>query len=216
MTRFAPNRLVPVVAIPEIRDYERINAELVRYLDTGHGKVRLAGAEGQRLLVAGLAGGWNAVVEVEGCAGPELAADLDAPGLTVVCRGPAADGAARGLRSGRVVILDDAGAALGYAQQGGQVVASRGVGPRAGLNQRGGVLVVLGPAGPLAGERQAGGLLVAFGDRLGPHVGRGRRGGRLVQLGSEGDGLAGVAAEEAETFRSLLRDLDAWLRAGPE
>ena len=90
MTPSAPDRLVPVVAIPEIRDFERINAELVRYLDTGHGKVRLAGAEGQRLLVAGLAGGWNAVVEVE---------ELRRPGTRGRPRRAGADG--RLSRSGR-------------------------------------------------------------------------------------------------------------------
>src|SRR4029453_17950212 len=83
----------PLVVIPEIRDYQRINAEVGRLLADGHGRVRLLGAEGHRLLLAGLRGAWEAVVEVEGRAGPELAADLDAPGLLVVCLGPAADGA---------------------------------------------------------------------------------------------------------------------------
>lgn len=170
-------RPVPVVSIPEIRDYQRINAELVAHLGAGHGRVRLAGAEGQRLLVSGLSGDWVAVIEVEGRAGPELAAEMDAPGLTVVCGGPAADGAGRGLRAGRLVIRGDAGPALGYAMQGGTIVALGSVGPRAGLNQRGGLIVALGAVGPLAAERQAGGRFFAFEDRLGPHAGRGRRGG---------------------------------------
>jgi len=45
---------------------------------------------GTAILAARLAGDWSAVVEVEGCAGPELAAELNAPSLTVVCRGHAA------------------------------------------------------------------------------------------------------------------------------
>src|SRR4051794_17655581 len=94
----------PVLSIPEIREYPRINAELVLLLDAGQTHVRLVGAEGQRLLLHGLRGTWEALIEIEGQAGPELAADIDAPGLTIVCHGPAADGAARGLRSGRLLI----------------------------------------------------------------------------------------------------------------
>ena len=67
--------------IPEVREYPRINAEVVRHLDAGHARVVLAGAGGHRLLLHRLTGPWNAVVEVEGHAGPELAAELDAPGL---------------------------------------------------------------------------------------------------------------------------------------
>ncbi len=69
-----------VIAVPEIRDYHAINSELVHRLDLGHRTIRLAGVRGQRLLAAGLVGGWSAVIELEGDAGPELAAGLDAPG----------------------------------------------------------------------------------------------------------------------------------------
>ena len=57
---------VPEVSIPEVRDYQRVNAELIAFLDKGHRRVRLVGAEGQRRLVSGLTGFWDAVVEVEG------------------------------------------------------------------------------------------------------------------------------------------------------
>ncbi|WP_406700804.1 glutamate synthase [Singulisphaera sp. Ch08] len=210
MTPPGPALESAVLSIPDIRDYEKINAELVQRLDSGTTRVCLAGAEGQRFLAAGLRGGWNAVIEVEGRAGPELAAELDAPGLTVVCRGPAADGAGRGLRAGRLVILEDAGEGLAYAQQGGIVFAARGAGARAGLNQHGGVLVMLGPIGRLAGERQAGGLIFAFRDQLGLHAGRGRRGGRLIRLSSERIGDDLVEAGDYETFRALLRDFSQW------
>src|SRR3954447_22391544 len=108
----------PSLAIPEIRDYQRINSELAVLLDQGHERVRLLGAEGQRLLVSGLSGPWKAVVEVEGRTGPELCAGLDAPGLSVVARGPTADGAGRGLRGGTLVILGSAEDAAGYGQSG--------------------------------------------------------------------------------------------------
>ena len=37
----------PSLPIPEIRDYQKINAELVALLDEGHRLVRLEGAEGE-------------------------------------------------------------------------------------------------------------------------------------------------------------------------
>lgn len=196
-------RTVPSVSIPDIRDYERINATLVQFLDEGHARVRLQGAEGQRLLAAGLSGAWRAVVEIDGRAGPEIAAELNAPGLTVQCHGAVADGAGRALRAGRLLIAGDAGPALGYAMEGGTIIATGNAGPRAGLNQRGGVIVVLGSVGRLAGERQSGGLFFARGEALGPHAGRGARGGRLVRLGPEGDEPAGVDQDGAEVYRAL-------------
>lgn len=197
----------PSISIPEVRDYQRINAELVRHLDAGHGRVRLVGAEGQRLLAAGLAGAWEAVIEIEGFAGPELAAGTDAPGLSVVCRGPAADGAGSRLRNGRVMVLGDAGPAVGYAQSGGTIVVSGDAGPRAGLNQSGGVLVLLGSVGPLAGERQSGGYLFAFGHRLGAHAFRAQSGGRFILMPQadalDPDGCAVLRAIMEEYTRTV-------------
>ena len=201
----------PAVSIPDIRDYHLINAELGRQLHLGHRHVRLVGAEGQRLLVAGLAGPWSAVVEVEGRAGPELAAGLDAPNLTVVCRGSAADGTARGLRNGLVIIRGNVGPAVGYAQRGGAVVVAGEAGPRAGLNQSGGVLFLRGRVGPLAGERQSGGRLFAVGSQLGPHAGRGRRGGRLVVLGSADDLATGLDPDDSHAALTLLGLAFPWL-----
>jgi glutamate synthase domain-containing protein 3 len=202
-----------VLSIPEIRDYDRINAELVSRLDGGQAHVRLIGAEGQRLLLAGLSGAWSGLVEIEGTTGPELAAAMDAPGLSVVVRGATADGAASGLRAGRVILLGDAGDALGIGQEGGIILAAAGAGHRVGLGQRGGVLVVLGPVGRLAGERQAGGRLYAHADRIGPHAGHGRRGGSFLRLAPEAEHAPdlGVSPEAAEIFRTLLREAAPWI-----
>jgi glutamate synthase domain-containing protein 3 len=190
------------IVVPELRDYHQINAELVRRLNRGDRHVRLDGVAGQRLLVQGLRGSWQALVEIVGDAGPELAAGLDAPGLTVVCRGPAADGAGRAIESGRLVILRQAGTALGYAQRGGLIVAAGGCGPRAGLQQRGGDLIVLGRAGSMAGERQSGGRLFLARDPSRRHDGRGRRGGRLVLL-DRAEPDAGTAPLDPDDRRSL-------------
>jgi glutamate synthase domain-containing protein 3 len=170
------------LSVPEIRDYEQINKELARLLDEGVTHVVLAGVEGQRLLAAGLRGGWSATIVVDGHAGPELAAGVDAPALTIHCRGRADDGAGRGLAAGLVLIDGDAGDGLGYTQRGGTIVVRGDAGHRPGLMQSGGSLVVLGTLGRLAGERQSGGLLVARRGRLGPHAGRGRLGGRVILL----------------------------------
>lgn len=198
-----------VLSIPEIRDYQRINAELVGLLDAGHPMVRLEGAEGQRLLASGLSGPWEAVIEIEGRTGPELAADLDAPGLTIVARGPSADGAGRTMRSGRVLILGDAGDATGYGQSGGVLVVAGSAGPRAGLAQSGGILIVLGRVGRLPADRQAGGVFFAKRGQVGPHPGRGRRGGRLVELPA--DGPVDLDPGDAEAFRSARASFAPWI-----
>jgi methylamine---glutamate N-methyltransferase subunit B len=175
---------LPIV-VPELRDYHQINAELVRRLNLGEQHVRLEGVDGQRLLVSRIAGPWEALIEVDGNAGPELAAELDASDLTVVCLGGTADGAGRGLAAGRLLIRGEAGAAIGYFQRGGLIVAVGDVGPRAGLNQLGGDLVLLDKVGALAGERQSGGRLFFKQGRIGPHSGHGRRAGRLIALPAE-------------------------------
>ena len=69
----------PPILVPELRDYSQINAELVRRLNLGQTHVRLTGVAGHRLLAAGLDGPWHATVDVEGNAGPELAAAMNAP-----------------------------------------------------------------------------------------------------------------------------------------
>ncbi|MFO0953566.1 MAG: glutamate synthase [Isosphaeraceae bacterium] len=190
-----------MISVPDIRDYHVINAELIQRLDAGQTHVRLAGAEGQRLLVSRLRGAWRAVVEVEGRAGPELAAELDCPGLVVVCRGPAGDGVARGLRAGLVVVGGEAGPGAGYAMAGGVLVLAGTSGPRAGLNQSGGELALLGKTGALGGERQSGGtIFIAEADK-GAHFGRGRRAGRCV------DPADTVFAAE---LAALLRTYTSW------
>ena len=198
------DRPVAVVSVPDVRDYLRINAELVAHLDAGHARVRLAGTEGQRLLASGLAGPWNAVVEIDGRAGPELVAELNAPGLTVVCGGSAADGAGRSLRAGRLLIRGEAGAGLGYAMEGGTVVVLGAAGPRAGLNQRGGTIAALGAVDALAGERQSGGRFFVHEDQIGPHAGRGARGGRLVRLVRENEVSRGLDPDDLSAYLEVL------------
>jgi glutamate synthase domain-containing protein 3 len=202
-----------VLPVPEIRDYREINARLALALDAGARHVRLEGVEGQRLLVHGLRGAWDALVEVEGRAGPELASALDAPGLRVVCLGDADAGAGLGLVAGRLLILGDAGDALGYAQRGGSILAARLARHRAGLDQSGGLLAIRRPAGRLVGERQSGGRLVLLDAEVGPHLGLGRRGGRLLAPFGAAPGLDPIGPADADAFRGALDGLEPFLPA---
>ena len=140
------------------------------------------------------------MIEIIGNAGPELAAQTNAPGLTILCRGSAADGAASGLRAGRVLVQGDAGPAFGYHLKGGLALVTGAAGPRAGLGQEGGDLVLLGPTGPLTGERQSGGRLYLADNRVGPHLGFGSRAGRRIAL------FAGDGGAEDVTLLYSIRD----------
>lgn len=195
---------IPALPVNEIRDYHRINGELTRVLDEGHPRVRLTGAEGQRLLVAGLKGPWRCVVEIAGQAGPELAAGLDAPELVVVVLGGVADGGASGMRAGSVIVLGDAGSAFAFRLAGGTAVVAGRSGPRAGLEQSGGLLLLAGPTGPLLGERQSGGRIVAFAP-TGPHAGHARRAGRLVTPN------APRGHDDDQAIENAVRSLRSWL-----
>ena len=170
----------PVIMIPEIRDYKRINAELIDLLNRGHRTIRLESAEGQRLIASGLMGTWSATIEIHGWTGPETAANLNAPNLTILANGPSLDGAARGLRAGRVLFSEDVGDAAGACQSGGTLVVSGSSGHRTGLGQAGGHLAIFGASGRLAGERQVGGWIFLRGRPIGPYLGRAGRGGRIV------------------------------------
>lgn len=206
--RTEPDKIIPV---PEVRDYRQINRQLIHALDTGARHVRLAGVEGQRLLVSGLRGDWNALVEVDGRAGPELAADLDATGLTIVCQGGAADGAGRALRAGRLLVRGEVGDAIGYNQAGGLILATGPVGARAGLNQSGGWLALAGSVGRLAAERQSGGDFLLLSATIGPYTGWGRRGGRLLARDPVPAGFKPIRPDALRTFVERLQDLEPWL-----
>lgn len=165
-----------VLPVNEIRDYHRINLQVTQWLDAGVRHVRLTNVDAQRLLLAGLRGSWEARIDVEGTAGPELAGGLDAPGVVIYAKGGAADAAGCNFRGGRLLLLGPAGDGVGYQQGGGLIVVAGASGHRAGLEQTGGIIVLIGPAGRLAAERQRGGSLLAL-RGAGPHFGRGARGG---------------------------------------
>ncbi len=202
-----PDPAEAVLSVPELRDFRTINSELVGLLDQGCRAIRLNGANGQRLLVSGLSGSWTAAIEVTGDAGPELAAGLDAPNLTLVCRGSVGDGGASRLTAGRVLIMGGASPAFGYAQRGGLAMVAGTVGARAGLRQRGGDLILIGWAGPLCGECQSGGRLFTYAE-LGPHAGRGHRGGRFIRMDQAG---RHANDEDRATVASAFHAFSPWL-----
>lgn len=175
----------PVIPVPEIRDHRRINAEIGRLLDYGHRRVVLDGVESQRLLLYGLSGGWVATIEVRGLAGPEFAAELDAPGLTVLGLGGAGVGAGRGLRAGTLCLVGPVGDLVGNDMRGGRIVVVGPSGHRAGLRMAGGFLTLCGPTGRLLGERQSGGVIALQDLSREGHAGHARSGGRLLIHGAE-------------------------------
>lgn len=160
------------IVVPEVRDYQRITAQVVHSLDAGATLVRLVGVDRQRLLLAGLAGPWQAIIVVEGASGPELAAGLNAPGLTILATSDVDDGAAARLREGRVLVIGRADDGLATGMTGGLVVVLGGAGHRAGLRQRGGRILIRGDVGRLAGDRRTGGVLDVDSARLAAQVGR--------------------------------------------
>ena len=186
------------IPVALVRDYHRINREVAQALDDGRSLIRLTEVEGQRLLCAGLRGPWRGVVEVVGDAGPELAAGLDAPGLTVRCTGSAADGAGADLKAGRLAVSASAGDGLGARMEGGIIVVAGPCGHRAGLRQRGGLILLLGPSGRLLGDRQAGGLLVADPRAIDTQLGRpGAGGDRVSRQMLGGDSILDAKVREA-------------------
>ncbi len=205
-----PARVV-VIQVNEIREYPRVNAEVARALDDGADCVRLADVEGQRLLLAGLRGAWRACIEVLGDAGPELAAEMDAPGVTVVAHGNVADGAGRGLIAGELLIFGDAGEAVGYDQRGGAIVVNGRAGHRAGLGQKGGDLMLWNGAGRLAGDRQAGGRLFVCPDLAGPHLRHAASGGRHVPIRAQPRDAAHLAVEDSAAVETLVDAIPTWL-----
>ena len=198
------------ISIPEIRDYQRINGELIARLDEGYRSIRLTGADGHRLLVAGIVGKWNAIVEIEGNVGPEIGFSLDAPGLTVICRGNTADGAGSCLKSGRLVVLGSAGNCLGYSQSGGEIVVFGNSGHRAGLNQSGGRLVLLGDTGRLLGERQSGGVIHFDGVKRESILQRENRRGLFVAF-SEVEQSHPAGSQDSFSLQGLREELKPWL-----
>lgn len=192
----------PALPVNEIRDYLQVNAHVAKILDTGVPYLRLTGVENQRLLLSGLSGAWRAVIGIEGRAGPELAASLQAPELLILARSGVADGAGRSLRSGSLVVLGPAADALAYRQAGGLILAVGPVGARAGLEQESGRLFLLGPAGRLVGDRQRGGRLFALGQPRGEAAGHAHRAG---YLGFDSHGLDASDRRVLERCRQTLQ-----------
>ncbi len=152
-----------VVRVDEIRDYSRINVEVSRLFESGASRIRLARCGGQRLLLFGLRGRGDCLIEVEGDVGPEFAAELDAADVRVYVRGSVADGVARGMRSGAVLVAGNAGDVAGYAMAGGTLAIAGWAGRRVGLDMTGGLIAICGGTGGLVGERRRGGTIEVAG-----------------------------------------------------
>lgn len=175
--------MVPVISVPDIRDFWLINRSVERLLDQGHSLIRLVGVERQRLLLSQLHGDWPGRIVVEGNPGPEFAAEFDCPNIVIDCHGSTSDGAARAMGAGCVLIRGRGGDALGLNLRGGIVMVLGDAGERLGLEMVDGVLGVAGSIGRLLGERQRGGrILIMQQATRGPFVRHGAVGGILEEL----------------------------------
>ncbi len=204
-----------IVSVPEIRDYLQINRRLTQLLDAGVSQIRLVGVEKQRLLISGLKGIWAATIVVEGVAGPELGAQLDAPNLLVLASS-AADGVGSRLKAGSLILSGEVGHCPGYAQQGGVILLAGAVAGRAGLEQQGGTLIISGRSGPLCGERQRGGSLVLLGEVEPRGFGYARSGGRRESPDGRIAGTTSISNESQMVVKYLSKVASAHLGSRPE
>lgn len=201
----------PAIEIPValVRDYQQINREVIAALDAGHRHIRLTSVEGQRLLLSGLRGSWPALIEIQGTAGPELAAELDAPNVSILCHGSVADGSGRALRAGQLVITGNAGEAAGTWMRGGVQIVVGTTGHRAGLRLQGGSLILFGPPGRLLADRQSGGDVFARLDLAESVADRGRTGGRLIALPERASGTCSPLVDGPLPCGEVLKTLPA-------
>jgi len=144
------------IHLPEWRDSLAVNQEIRRALLSGRTNVHLTGARGDRLLLNGLTGSFEARIRIDGDVGTELARDLNAENLFVVVNGSVGSGTGMGMKAGTLCITGTSGALLGTQMQGGDIWAMSLVGSRAGYRATGGTLRTIHPPGPLLLDRSHG------------------------------------------------------------
>ncbi len=145
--------------------FQQLNDAVRGEVERDATRVTLNGVNGQRYIGTGLRAP-GVRIEVNGCAGNDLAMFMDGPEIEVF--GNAQDGVGNTMSSGRVVVHGDAGDVLGYGMRGGRVYVKGDVGYRVGIHMKAfekhvPVLVCGGKARDFFGEYMAGGILVLLG-----------------------------------------------------
>jgi glutamate synthase domain-containing protein 3 len=145
--------------LPEWRDSHAVTQQVGLALNRGYRQIFLTGARGDRLLLAGLSGPWEAGVRIDGDVGTEFARGLNASGLFVLVNGSSGAGAGYGLKAGTLVVAGKSGAMLGTHIEGGEIWALGFAGSRLAHCSKGGRIVVGNGIGPMAMDRRISGTL---------------------------------------------------------
>lgn len=145
--------------LPEWRDSHAVTQQVGLALNKGYRQIFLTGARGDRLLLAGLSGPWEAEVRIDGDVGTEFARGLSASGLFVLVNGSSGAGAGYGLKAGTLVVAGKSGAMLGTHIEGGEIWALGFAGSRLAHCSKGGRIVVGNGIGPMAMDRRISGTL---------------------------------------------------------
>jgi glutamate synthase domain-containing protein 3 len=145
--------------LPEWRDSHAVTQQVGLALNKGYRQIFLTGARGDRLLLAGLSGPWEAEVRIDGDVGTEFARGLNASGLFVLVNGSSGAGVGYGLKAGTLVVAGKSGAMLGTHIEGGEIWALGFAGSRLAHCSKGGRIVVGNGIGPMAMDRRISGTL---------------------------------------------------------
>ncbi|MEW6222183.1 MAG: hypothetical protein AB1476_02515 [Candidatus Hadarchaeota archaeon] len=171
--------------------YRKLNELIHSAVASGEKEIVIDNVNGQRYIGDGLSG--DAVIQINGVPGNDLAAFMDGP--TVIVNNNAQDGVGNTMNSGKVVVDGDAGDIVGYAMRGGEIYIRGSVGYRTGIHMKAykssyPEIVVGGRARDFLGEYMAGGLLIVLGldgpqkgPIVGNYVGTGMHGGEMYISG---------------------------------
>ncbi|MDA3937470.1 MAG: hypothetical protein PF636_11575 [Actinomycetota bacterium] len=202
--------------------YRNVNDTVRELVASGVKTIKLQHVNGQRYIGNGI-GGKDVRIEVDGCAGNDMAMFMNGP--TVEVFGNAQDGVGNTMNAGTVIVHGDAGDVLGYGMRGGKVFIKNDVGYRVGIHMKAyenliPVMVCGGKARDFFGEYMAGGMLVLLGMNsqlegplVGGYVGTGMHGGIIYlrgevepwQCGKE-VGIFTADEEDMKTLGPVLKE----------
>lgn len=202
-------------------DFRTLNEAVRAAVAAGERRIRLDNVNGQRYIGCGLRG--DALIEVRGVPGADMAAFMDGPEIRV--RGNAESAVCNTMNAGRVLVHGSVGDVAGYAMRGGCLYVRGDAGYRVGIHMKSfrdkvPAIVVGGTAQDFLGEYMAGGFLVVLGldapegkPLAGRFVGAGLHGGAIFLRGEIEERHLGAEispstpdSEDEKALRRILKD----------
>ena len=186
--------------------YRQLNEQIRAALDAGARRLVVRNLCGQRYIGCGLRR--QALLELEGTPGNDLAAFMDGP--SIVVRGNAQDGVGNTMTSGEIVVHGHAGDLLAHSLRGGRIFVRGGAGYRCGIHMKQfhepvPVVMIGGTLGDYAGEYMAGGILIVLGldappgaPLVGNYLGTGMHNGAIYLRGDVRDFQMGKEISRTE------------------